>query len=498
MNIKGFLSDTYKFINYCELSLHDCKEIWQLRNHPDVRKWMINDVPIPLENHLAFIERLKSDSAKDYFIIKDTDSNIIGSVNISYTESGISERGLFINPQYWGKGHAARSMKEFYGKMRDLANVTGIETVVKVDNAASNGLEQKLGAQLEKTCDGYNHYFLRIANPQELDKSKTKVILRADAGKSIGFGHFVRSLALAAYLADDFDCSFCSFNPSDCKPSQYQLAEIGKTCSYIPIEADSYEEYDSKFLDILRGDEIVVLDNYYFTTEYQKKIKDKGCRLVCIDDMHDRHFVADAVLTMTPVQKESFSIEPYTRFLNGIEHSFLRKPFLDVPEERERRDIKRIVMAMGGADPYGLTNKILSIITRINDNLHIDVIAGDTVDVDSRYEEKVGIHRRLSAEEIVNLFAKSDLGIFPASTICVEALACRLPIAAGWYVDNQKEFYEYGVNEGIFMPLGNFLEPEDVIMQRLVRIFKSELTHSRHKIDFKKGKQDIVGLFKTL
>lgn len=498
MNIKSFLTDTYKFINYCEMSLQDCKEIWQLRNHPDVRKWMINEETIPLENHLAFIERLKSDSAKDYFIIKDRAGNIIGSVNITYTESGISERGLFINPRFWGQGHAGRSMKEFYGKMRDLANVTGIETLVKVDNDASNGLEQKLGAQLEKTCDGYNHYYLRIANPQESDKSKNKVILRADAGKSIGFGHFVRSLALAAYLADDFDCSFCSFNPSDHKPSQYQLSEIAKACSYIPIEAESYEEYDSKFLDILRGDEIVVLDNYYFSTEYQKKIKEKGCRLVCIDDMHDRHFVADAVLTMTPARKESFSHEPYTLFLNGIEHSFLRKAFIEVPRQGRQAVIKNVVMAMGGADPYGLTNKLLSIITSIDDNLHIDVIAGDTVEVDSRFDEKVAIHRRLSAEEIVDLFGKSDLGVFPASTICVEALACRLPIAAGWYVDNQKEFYEYGVHEGIFLPLGYFLDNDEEISDRLKTVFNSGLKQSKSEIDFKKGKQDIIRLFKTL
>ncbi len=40
-----------------------------------------------------------------------------------------------------------------------------------------------------------------------------RVVLRADAGRGIGFGHFIRTLALAAYLREDFDCVVASRNP---------------------------------------------------------------------------------------------------------------------------------------------------------------------------------------------------------------------------------------------------------------------------------------------
>lgn len=332
-------------------------------------------------------------------------------------------------------------------------------------------------------------------------KGRQKVILRADAGKTIGFGHFVRSLALASYLSDDFECIFCTFNPSLCATSEYQLNEIAKVCKFLSIDAKSYEEYDERFLDGLNGDEIVVLDNYYFTTEYQQKIKDKRCRLVCIDDVHDRHFVADAVLTMTPLGKSFFSMEPQTKFLNGINHSFLRKPFLDVNvnyRDKPSFRINKIVLAMGGADPYGLTNKVLGILNEIDSNFNIDVIAGDTAEVKQIANDCIQIHKRLAAEEIVNIFTKSDIGIFPASTICVEALACRLPIAAGWYVDNQKEFYEYGVENGLFMPLGNFLDSDEEISDRIKSAFGMYACIKTPYLDFNKGKQDIIKLFKSL
>lgn len=327
---------------------------------------------------------------------------------------------------------------------------------------------------------------------------KRKVIFRADAGKNIGFGHFIRALALASYLNKDFECLFCTFNPCGLRPSEYQLREISKVCNYIDIKASSYEEYDSKFLETLNGDEIVVLDNYYFTTEYQESIKAKCYRLVCIDDMHDRHFVADAVLTVTPTERERFSLEPYTKFLNGIGHSFLREPFLDVEARHRTKDIKNVVLAVGGADPFDLTNKMINIILNVLPSIKLTVISGDTVEIDNLYSDKITIERLLTAEQIVDLFNQSDMGIFPASTICVEALACRLPVAVGWYVDNQKEFYEYGVKTGLFLPLGNFLDSTKKMETRLRNIMGQGIFRQPSYIDFKKGKKELIDLFKNL
>ena len=37
---------------------------------------------------------------------------------------------------------------------------------------------------------------------------KQRIYFRADAGREIGYGHFIRTLALADMLKDDFDCVF--------------------------------------------------------------------------------------------------------------------------------------------------------------------------------------------------------------------------------------------------------------------------------------------------
>lgn len=146
-----------------------------------------------------------------------------------------------------------------------------------------------------------------------------KVYFRADASANIGYGHFVRTLALADILKDNFDCIFFT-----CHPTLYQIKEMGKVCRYVAL--DSKTHFDD-FLSSLQGDEIVVLDNYFYHTEYQREIKNKGCKLVCIDDIHDKHYVADVLINPSLTDVSLFDVEPYTNLCLGFEWMLLRKAF---------------------------------------------------------------------------------------------------------------------------------------------------------------------------
>jgi hypothetical protein len=50
------------------------------------------------------------------------------------------------------------------------------------------------------------------------------------------------------------------------------------------------------------------------------------------------------------------------------------------------------------------------------------------------------------------------LAVLSASTVCIEALACNARVAAGYYVDNQKEFYEYMRTNNFIYGLDSLLE----------------------------------------
>lgn len=320
--------------------------------------------------------------------------------------------------------------------------------------------------------------------------------MRADGSGKTGYGHFIRSLALAGYLKTDFECLFATYNSENELPTNYQFEEVAKVCDFIPIIGHNLNEANVDFFNKLKTDDIVVLDNYYYTTEYQHAIKNKGCKLVCIDDMHDRHMVCDLLLTSCPLERNDFSLEPYSKFVGGIEWAFLREPFFRSCKERNLSDnFRSVVIAMGGADPFKLTNKMTEIVHEVLPDAEIHVIAGDTVSISEEASKIATIHPRLSAEEIVELFDCSDLGIFPASTICIEAISRMLPVAAGYYVDNQVELYQYGVEHKLFSPLGSLLDDSSAISSR----FKDVVNHNLPKpiaIDFGNQRNKIIQLFK--
>lgn len=327
---------------------------------------------------------------------------------------------------------------------------------------------------------------------------RPKVLIRADASRTTGFGHFVRSCALAGYLRSDFDCRIASYNAEGLYPSPFQtglIAEAGAKAALPERTAPSRKAFDEVFLEMVGEDDIVVLDNYYYTTAYQSRVRERAAALVCIDDMHDRRMDADMVMTFCPLTRADFEIDPSVRFLGGIEWSLLRPPFLEAPADTAR-DPHRIVIAMGGADPYGLTDRLAAMIMEIRPEVSIDVLAGDTVRVTPH--PGLRIWRGVDAAGICRIFDRASLGIFPASTVCVEALSRRLPIAAGHYVDNQREFYVHGVKQGWFAPLGYLLDNQIEIKERLTRVLLNPRKTEAPDIDFKARRLDIIKTFKTL
>lgn len=294
-----------------------------------------------------------------------------------------------------------------------------------------------------------------------------KVYFRADASNVIGYGHFVRTLALADMLKDNFDCKFFTQDPT-----KFQESQMAKVCSYQALPSD--ESKFNRFLEYLNGDEIVVLDNYFFATDYQQSIKGKGCNLVCIDDLHNKHFVADAVINHSlGIKKEDYSKESYTQLFLGLDYSLLRKPFLDALSSSYKSDESpkkmKVLVSFGGADVYNIARNISTQLSSLDNIEGIDLI---TIDKSlATISPKVSCHINLSAEQMKNLICKNDIAVIPSSTIMKEAIACGINIVGGYFAENQlnsyTQFYKYNAIQG-------FGDLRDAInIANLVKFFSS-------------------------
>lgn len=88
----------------------------------------------------------------------------IGSINIHFEEdSNSAERGLYIHPDYWGKGLAKKICKEAYRYLRDNIGLKHITTKVLKENINSNSLENALGAKLVNKDDIFNYYDCQLS-----------------------------------------------------------------------------------------------------------------------------------------------------------------------------------------------------------------------------------------------------------------------------------------------------------------------------------------------
>ena len=278
---------------------------------------------------------------------------------------------------------------------------------------------------------------------------KPKVYIRADGNTEIGLGHVIRSLALASMLKNDFDCIFATrfLTPYIKKEAEFSCVEIIK----LPEEGD---EHFNSFLSLLTGTEIVVLDNYFYSTEYQQSIKAKGCKLVCIDDIHDKHFVADIVINHAGgVNKELYSSASYTALYTGTEYALLRPAFMT----RKKTQGDSIFIAMGGADKNNDTLKILELLNKININKTCFVVIGDAYlhkiplyEYCDNTKLDIRILKNLTAEDLSEIMCQCQYAICPPSTTSYEYLSLR---GGELYVkviaDNQNDLYEFFVKNNL-------------------------------------------------
>lgn len=280
---------------------------------------------------------------------------------------------------------------------------------------------------------------------------KPIVYIRADGNSQIGLGHVIRCTALVEMLKDDFKCTFLIQ-----KPSEFLINEIENAGADF-IEIPETQNYISEAKEIamkhIGKNCIVVLDGYNFDTEYQQIIKNAGCKLVCIDDMHDKHYVADVVINHAPgLQEKDFSKEVYTKLLLGLEYSLVKKVFREYNTQKVKINEfpKSILIIFGGADLYNLTQLYTEIIVSMNKFNKINIITGSAYNyldqlemfLIEKKEKNISHFHNVTAEKLKQIALVSDIAIAPSSTILFELLFLNLPVISGYYINNQKEIYK--------------------------------------------------------
>jgi UDP-2,4-diacetamido-2,4,6-trideoxy-beta-L-altropyranose hydrolase len=329
------------------------------------------------------------------------------------------------------------------------------------------------------------------------------ILFRADGGSAIGLGHFIRTLALAEMLKDNFHCVFVTKSPSE-----YQINEISKVCPQ-RIDLPDNETHFDIFLNQLKGNEIVVLDNYYFNTDYQKAIKTKGCILICIDDLHDKVFFADLIINHTPgIRAEDYTAQPYTLFALGLKYALIRQAFSKIrADDKKMEHVGTLFICFGGSDPRNLTESTLDVLLEYFPLNRIIVVIGDRYSNKTQLAKKaksfsnVQLFKSVDAETMAKLMSESDLAIIPASGTLLEAMKTGLAVITGYYAPNQEIAAKHICESTLALSVGNMLDDYQNNLRKLLNSLSIQELNSmisRQKAYFSDNKETYIQLMQQL
>ena len=208
------------------------------------------------------------------------------------------------------------------------------------------------------------------------------LLIRADASIEMGTGHVMRCLALAQAWQDAGGTA--TFATTEITGAMRKRL-LDEGCQLIDLSCASGSTDDAKKLSAFAQEyrtDWVVVDGYQFKDEYQRAIKDAGCKLLFLDDYgHAEHYYADLVLNQNLNANANLysAREPYSRLLLGTKYCLLRREFAKWREWK--RDIppvvRNVLVTMGGSDPNNFSLRILHALAQVRvDRVRVKLVVG--------------------------------------------------------------------------------------------------------------------------
>lgn len=168
---KSYKVQKFLFKNFTSISDEEKKHVWEWRNHPDIRKWMINRDIIPFENHLSFLNSLKDRNDRFYWLVFYNGAPV-GVLSIADCNDSLTEGtpGYYIDPacKIIGIGVELQYAFKYF-----FLNILGFERLIgliQVGNVNSYQNARFLGSKITrlKSIDGQD-YVITLAERGCLD-----------------------------------------------------------------------------------------------------------------------------------------------------------------------------------------------------------------------------------------------------------------------------------------------------------------------------------------
>lgn len=285
-------------------------------------------------------------------------------------------------------------------------------------------------------------------------------LFRADAGTNMGIGHVMRCLTLADMATSrGHRCRFvCREQPGhmiDAIDSRgYSVAVLARKISGPEWLGASEDEDAAETLALLAQtpSHWVVTDNYAIGAIWERKFRQRGAKVLAIDDLadrsHDCNILLDQTLGRAATDYASW-VPADALVLAGASMALLRPSFAAARANvrpRVSHTVSKLLISLGGSDAANLTSVVIEAINRVQwpSPIAVDVVLGGTnpwYDVvaarAARSSCPMQVHVNLA--DMVSPMIAADLAIGTAGTTSWERCCLGLPSIMVVAADNQRK-----------------------------------------------------------
>jgi len=266
------------------------------------------------------------------------------------------------------------------------------------------------------------------------------VLCRVDADARTGLGHLQRCLALAAALRAGG--RRVMFLAADIAQVRARVEQAGHAFTAVRVDAAGIEDWQQAS-DTARAHHCgaVVVDSYDVDDKYFQALRRDGLRVVAIDDLalhsFSAHLVVNGGAAARSIRYQSATGD--TSFLLGPEYALLGEWFADVPARAVAREVRTILVAVGGGDAGAALRRILDIVDGLAGAFTVTVVLGpfanDSDPIARTCRHAVTVVR--APAQLRELMLSADMAVSAAGQTLYELAATGTPAVGVKLFDNQ-------------------------------------------------------------
>lgn len=260
-----------------------------------------------------------------------------------------------------------------------------------------------------------------------------RIIIRADGGVSIGMGHIMRTLVLTQHLNDFAEIMYACKDGYEFQAGRDYIRKSG--FKVMEVDRDNIIE---EILNI-QGD-CLITDSYDVNESYFDETKKGFAVTGYIDDLNSYRFNVDFIINQNSYAEDlCYKANTDTKLFLGSKYALLREEFINLPRKNIRKNIKDIMITMGGSDNNNFTKIVIDKISFAYPSVNLHVVIGPSFVYEQDFKvtdnDKIKFYKN---PKMSNIMEKCDLAISACGSTLYELAASGIPAIGMAIANNQK------------------------------------------------------------